>query len=135
MSAAVARRLVRRGRRAAESLMVDECTITRVTGATDNPDGTVAKTTATVYSGKCRLQTYDPYERQAPVGEVEVTIRRDVLLLPVSGTEDVTTGHEVTFTSASLDSALVGRIFRVAGPSRKTHQTQRKLYVEEVTQG
>lgn len=135
MSAVTAERLVRRGRLLAESLMVDECTITKVTGATDNADGTVTKTTETVYSGKCRLQTYDPYERQAPVGEVEVTIRRDVLLLPVGGTENVTTGHEVTFTSAALDSSIVDRVFRVAGPSRKTHQTQRKLYVEEVTQG
>ena len=115
--------------------MVDECEITRVTGATTNPDGTVDKPTTDVYFGKCRLQTYDPYERKTPVGESEVTIRRDVLMLPVEGTEDVTTGDRVEFTDASLDVSLIGRVFRVAGPSRKTHQSQRKVYVEEVTQG
>ena len=114
--------------------MRDEVRITRVTGAATGADGEVTKTTETVYTGRARLQTYDPYERKVPVADAETTIRRDVLQLPIAGTEDVRTGDRVEFTASTLDSSLVGRVFRVAGPSRKTHQTQRKIYVEEVTQ-
>ena len=133
MSGITAQRLTLRGRRKAESLMVDECAITRVTGTVDNPDGTVTKTTTTVYDGKCRIQTYDPYERKSAVADVETTIRRDVLQIPMSVT-GVATGDEVTVTASQLDSDLIGRVWRVAGPSRKTHMTMRRLYIEEVTQ-
>lgn len=113
--------------------MVDECTISRVTGTVDESDGSVTKTTTTVYSGKCRIQTYDPYEKRSGVADVETTLRRDVLQVPMSVT-GLTTGDEVTVTASELDEDLVGRVWRIAGPSRKTHSTMRRMYIEEVTQ-
>lgn len=113
--------------------MVDACTITRVTDTVTNPDGTVTKTTETVYTGKCRIQTYDPYESRPEVADVQVTLRRDVLQIPMSVT-GITTGDEVQVTASQLDPDLVGRRWRIAGPSRKTHQTMRRMYIEEDTQ-
>jgi hypothetical protein len=127
-----AARLTLRGRRAAEALMVDTCRITNVTGTVDNPDGSVTKTTETIYEGKCRLQTFDPYERTPQSTEVELTIRRDVLQLPMSAT-GISTGHKVEYLTSALDPDLPGRTFRITGPARKTHQTMRRMYVEEDT--
>lgn len=111
--------------------MVDACTIKRPSGTTTNPDGTTETTYAPVYSGKCRIQTNDPYESRPEAGEHVSTVLRDVLQVPMSVT-GVQTGDYVTVTASELDPDLVGRVWRVAGPSRKTHQTMRRFYVSEV---
>ena len=119
------------GRRAAEELMVDTCRIRRVTGTTTNPDGTVSATYEPVHAGKCRIQTRDPYEQRPEAGEHSFTVVRDILQLPMSVTS-VQVGDVVDQVVSALDPDLSGREWRVAGPSRKTHQTMRRFFISEV---
>jgi len=119
-----------RGRRMAEAQMVDACTIKRPTGTTTDADGKAHTTFSPVYSGKCRIQTNDPYESRPEVGEHVSTVLRDVLQVPMS-VVGVQAGDVVVVTASALDPDLVGREWRVAGPSRKTHQTMRRFYIAE----
>jgi hypothetical protein len=122
------------GRAAAERLMVDTCTVTRVTGGSGDPEtGIYTPTRATVYTGKCRVQQA-PIARagsRSEVGEASVVQVGYILQLPTS-----VTGVEVediaTVTASALDSGLVGRSFRVAGQAAKTHATMRRLEIREV---
>jgi len=126
-----AERVVLRGRRRAEALMIDACTIRRVTGTTTDPDGNVMTTFADIYAGKCRIQTNDPYEQRPEAGEHSFTVLRDILQVPMSVT-GVNPDDVVQVTASQLDPDLVGRTWSVAGPSRKTHQTMRRYFITEV---
>jgi hypothetical protein len=116
---------VRAGRRAAEALMVDTCTIDRITGEATGEDGRVTPTYADPppYAGKCKLQTYEPYEQTPEVGGSTPTVQRYSLHVPV--------------TAGPLevgDVATVGaRRFRIAGLHRKSFQTAQRLLVDEIT--
>lgn len=50
---------LRRGQRLAESLMVDTVTVTRRESVTA-PDYTTVEGDVVVYSGRCKVQTYEP---------------------------------------------------------------------------
>lgn len=123
-----------RGRALAESLMVDACTITRLTGETTNEDtGVVTPTTSTVYTGRCRVQQSqlgadsvpsDPGEAYVRLVAFEVQLPMSVLGLRV---QDV-----VTITASALDPDLVGRQFNILGLAHKTHATARRIQVQEV---
>ena len=120
------------GRREAERLMVDTCTIRRQTGETRDASGAVTPVYGTtVYTGKCRLQLRGLASQSPDVGEQRIDILRGELQLPISVT-GVAVDDQVTFDS-SLDPALGGRVFRVADLMHKTHATARRLPVEEVT--
>lgn len=123
-----------RGRAAAESLMVDTCTITRTTGETTNEDtGVVTPTTATVYTGRCRIQQSqlgadstpsDPGEAYVRLVAFELQVPMSVVGLRV---QDV-----ITITASALDPDLVGRAFNVLGLAHKTHATARRVQVQEI---
>jgi len=123
------------GRVAAERLMVDTVTITRVTGGTSDPEtGIHTQTTATIYTGKCRVQQR-PIARpgsRSDVGEASVVQVDFSLQLPMSVTgvqvEDI-----ATITASALDPDLPGRAFRVASQATKTHATMRRFELVEVT--
>jgi hypothetical protein len=119
------------GRAAAESLMVDSCRVRRVTGTTTLPDGTTETAYEDVYAGKCRIQTNDPYESRPEAGEHSFTVLRDILQVPMS-VVGVRVDDVVDSVVSALDPDLAGRTWRVAGPSRKTHQTMRRFYIAEV---
>lgn len=123
-----------RARRAAESLMLDACTIAAVTGTTTNPDGSVSPTYGPpVYTGRCKLQRLRGSFPQNPkAGDRLWTLESTELHVPVSGTENIEVGHRVTVT-ASFDPVNVGRVFRVKSGDRKTLQSAIRLQVEEVT--
>jgi hypothetical protein len=121
------------GRAAAERLMVDTCTITRVTGGSSDPEtGVRTQTTTVVYTGKCRFKMYPRSPgRRTDVAEASVVEVDEELQIPMSATgvqvEDI-----VTVTASALDPALVGRAFRVASQAAKTHATMRRFDLLEV---
>jgi hypothetical protein len=127
--------VTRAGQAAAERLMVDTCTVTRVTagGAFNETTGQyAADTTSTVYSGKCRVQMRDGLARDITAGERAQMVGRFVVNLPITATgiqvDDTVT---ITATGTDSDADLTSRTFRVAGLFHKTYATARRLVVEE----
>jgi hypothetical protein len=126
-------RLVRAGRRQAEALMLDRCTIKAVTGNTTNPDGTVTPTySAPVYTGRCKLQNWRSFPSNPDAGEHQWTVTPTFLHLPVAVSGTVGTGHLVEITSA-VDPVNVGREFRIRSSDRKSLMTAIRFQVEEVS--
>ena len=122
------------GRRAAQALMTDTCTITHVTGTTtDDLTGLVTQQRATRYAGACRIQAPAAQGQRADVGEATVTVLRMQLQLPVAGTELVARGDQVVVTASAGDAALVGRVWVVRDLAHKSHATARRMTIEEVT--
>lgn len=123
-----------RGRVAAERLMLDTCTVKRLSGQVNTPDtGQVVNTYTTVYSGKCKVQQADRsgVARPQSVGEAEVFMSRLQLHLPISAT-GVTSDDIATITASALDPDLVGKVFHVREPSAKTFLTARRFGIEQV---
>lgn len=132
MSAAT---VLARGRAKAESLMVDACTVKHPTAlVTDQETGAVTPTYTTVYTGKCKVQV--PSTETTPhttdVGEASVLVGHLELHLPMSVTT-VSPNDLVTVTTSTQDPDLVGRTFRLRGPSHKTYLTARRIPMIEVT--
>jgi Family of unknown function (DUF6093) len=122
-----------RGRAAAENLMIDACTVQRVTGsATNDTTGVVTPTYSTIYTGKCRVQQVVPIAKPANVGEAAVWLQRLVLQLPMS-VVGIQSDDLVTITASVLDGDLVGRTFHVRELGHKTHATARRVQLEEIT--
>lgn len=132
--AATAAGAVAAGRRAAEALMVDVCTITHGTGAAtlNETTGRRTLTTSTVYSGPCRVQVPQAQPQTSDVAERSATVQQLTISIPVTAT-GVAVGAVVTVTASALDPELAGRVFRVSGVHHKTHATARRLACEETT--
>ena len=118
----------------AEQEMADECTITRTDPDAPwvpGPDGyDVPPQPATVYEGRCKVATYEPYEATPDVGGKTVVQQRYSVHVPVSaGPFEV--GDVVTITASAQLPATTGRTFRVAGLHEKTWQTAQRLLVDE----
>jgi hypothetical protein len=126
--------IAKRGRRAAERLMVDACTITRVTGQPGelDPDTGIRDPapTATVYAGKCRVQTYEAHESTPDSAEHVYTVQRYAIHLPVAA--DVQVDDQITVTASMLDAGLAGRSYRVVGLLHKTFATANRVAVDEI---
>lgn len=121
------------GRRAAEALMVDACTIQRVTGtSTNDTTGVVTPTYSMIYAGKCRVQQIVPVSKPADIGQAQVWLQRLELQVPISVT-GIASDDLVTITASLLDADLVGRTFRVRELGHKTHLTARRVQLEEQT--
>jgi hypothetical protein len=120
------------GRALAESLMVDQCAIRRVTGEGSDDDGNVVKTYEPLYTGKCRVQQRAGQAAQADVGEdFSLMLRLEVQLpMTVVGLE---VGDEIEVTSSVHDPDLPGRVFLVRDLAHKTHATARRVGVTERT--
>jgi hypothetical protein len=121
------------GRRAAEALMVDACTIQRVTGtSTNDTTGVVTPTYSMIYAGKCRVQQIVPVSKPADIGQAQVWLQRLELQVPISVT-GIASDDLVTITASLLDADLVGRTFRIRELGHKTHLTARRVQLEEQT--
>jgi hypothetical protein len=113
--------------------MVDACTITRVTGQTTNTQtAAITPTTATVYTGKCRLQQQGRMSRPTTVAEEYVFQTQRELQLPMSVT-GVRINDIVTVTASALDPDSAGRTYWVRELFDKTHGTSRRIGIEEVS--
>lgn len=126
--------VTRRGRRAAEALMADSCRITRTTGPLgplDPETGEKAPApTATVYEGKCRVQTYEAQESRPESGDHVYAVQRYSVHIPAGTT--VRVGDVVTVLSATLDPDLTNRRYTVTGLLHKTFATANRLLVDEI---
>lgn len=121
------------GRRAAGRNMLDTCTVKTVTGITTNPTtgADVPTYSAPIYTGRCKVQTYEPQERNPEVGGATVTVQRYSIHVPV-GSFAPAVGQVITITAAALDPNLVGNVFRVVALLHKSASTAYRLGVEEV---
>jgi len=126
--------LTRRGRAAAERLMVDACEIREpaTVGEMDPATGLRPETPgALMYSGKCKVQTFEAHESTPESGEHVFTVQRTQVHLPA--TVEVAVDQIITVTASVLDPNLVGRRFRVAAFLHKSFATANRVQVEEVT--
>ena len=122
-----------RGRAAAEALMVDTCTIRRITGSTTDPDtGVITPTYSTIYTGQCRVQQQAASASGQETGEAYALILPFVLQVPISVT-GVRTEDQVTITASVHDPDLVNRMLLVKDLAHKTHATARRLGCTERT--
>jgi hypothetical protein len=128
--------LLAEGRAAAEAIMLDACTITRVTGPEGplDPDTGLREPapTETVYSGKCKVQTYEPHETARESGEHVFTEQRYHLHLPI-GVGPVKVGDTAEIIATAADPQLVGRSYRIAALHHKSLATAQRLLVDEIT--
>lgn len=127
------------GRRAAESLMVDSCTLRRKTGEVLDEDPQsptylqMIPTWDVVYTGKCRVQITASVTREPDAGGREWSVQSLVLQLPVESSTGVKIDDVATIDAATNDPALAGRELQVVQDFTKTHATSRRLQCEEVT--
>ncbi|MCX4470453.1 DUF6093 family protein [Micromonospora sp. NBC_01655] len=121
-----------RGRAMAERLMVDACTIQRVTGEGSDDDGNVVKTYEQLYAGRCRVQQRSGQAAQEDVGQdFQLMLRLEVHLpMSVVGLE---AGDEMTVIASAHDPDLAGRTFLVRDLAHKSHATARRVGVTERT--
>jgi len=128
--------LLAEGRAEAEAIMLDACTITRVTGEPGPIDPETGlrdpAPTMTVYSGKCKVQTFEPNESARESGDHTFIQQRYHLHLPI-GVGPVKVGDTATIISAAADAQLVGRSYRIAGVHHKSLGTAQRLLVDEIT--
>lgn len=121
-----------RGRRAAEDLMVDACTITRTASVSTNSEtGAVTRTTTTVYTGKCKVSINSKTARPDNVGEDQLFLFRVQLQLPVSAV-GVQIDDQALITSSVNDVELAGRTFAIRETAHGSFITSRRLMAEEV---
>ena len=121
-------------RRQAESMMRDECTITRAgTQTWDDAVGVYTGGTPTLlYAGPCRVRRPNVAEREAAAGEADWTLTGAVVSIPVDGTTDDLLGATVTVVGCEMDPTLTGREFTVLAPHSQSQATARRLRCVEV---
>ena len=109
----------------AESMMADMCTISRVTGTTEDVDGREIPDRTVIYgpAGKCKVQANQLTDMSPEVGGATVSVQRYRVDIPV-GAGPIEVGDLIETR---------GRQFRVTGLHDKTWQTAQRLPVEEVT--
>ena len=121
-------------RRQAESMMRDECTITRAgTQTWDDAAGVYTGGTPTLlYAGPCRVRRPNVAEREAAAGEADWTLTGAVVSIPVDGTTDDLLDATVTIVACEMDPTLTGRVFTVLAPRAQSQAIARRLRCVEV---
>jgi hypothetical protein len=125
-----------RGRAAAESLMVDTCTIRANDGETtyDPVTNAYVETDGTLlYTGPCQVQVTDTIPRDANVGDQQVVVERiivkipwDAVAIPVNSVVEIT-------AAGDFSGAAVGNRYRVIGSNDKTYATATRLPCELIS--
>lgn len=118
------------GRRMAESLMLDSCTVTRADPDGD-PDPWGGEPRTTVYTGRAKSQTFQAYEQTPQSGEAQITVQRYYVHFPVGAfvpqVDDV-----IEWTSCPLDPSRVGTKERVTAPFSKTLATATRVSTDRI---
>jgi hypothetical protein len=126
---------LKRGRKVAESLMVDTCVVRRATGepTTDPVTFEVTPDVTTVYTGRCKVQSHEAFEQERETVGATAQIARIRVDLPV-GSGPFNPGDVVTITAAAHDPLLAGRHFRLTVPGPyKSLATAYRVAAEELT--
>ena len=123
---------VHAGRAAAAALMVDSCQITHPgEQVTDRRTGGVyAVPDAVVYTGRCKVQSYQPFEQTPEAGAHTYTAQRYQVHVPV-GSYVPHIGDVVTITAAAMDPNLAGRTYRVVALLHKSLATAYRLAITD----
>lgn len=129
--------VLERARGNAESLMTDECTVVRPSGAvTDPATGEVRPDSSQVYAGRCKVQTSGGLASENVEGSAAQAMGAVSLVWSLSvhfpyGTPGLRAGDVVEVTE-SANPMLVGRRLRLVSPqSEKTHATACRWNVKE----
>lgn len=121
-----------RGRAAAESLMLDECAVTRPGEPVTDPDtGEVTTPSVLVYAGRCKVQSKDSSVSSPEAGGHSFTVVSRQVHIPAESA-DVRDGDVITITAARTPQ-LVGKVYRVDGFTPDSFDTAFRLPVKEVT--
>lgn len=129
-------RVVKRGRKLAESLMDD--TVLGTYGKTREwveERGEYVETPATVYEGPARFRFTSASGRAVDDASAVVTVQAGIMSLPIDGTGSIPVGAVFTITASRSDEGNVGRRFRVNAIHPQTHSTARRFQVEHYEQG
>ena len=120
------------GRREAEALMVDACTIDRPGEVVTDPEtGNVTNSTVPVYAGKCKVQSKNSATATPDsAGATFIIVSRQVHI-PANAAE-VLDGDVVTITASPLNTFTVGKQYRVEGFTPDTFETAARLPVKEI---
>lgn len=121
-----------RGRAIAERLMVDTCTIARVSAGTDFNDttgGYSGGSSTPVYDGACRVKPKDNADRVVQFGEQAVSFWPFLVAVPMSVT-GVQLDDVVTITASESDPSLIGVQLRVREVPSGSQLTARRLGCE-----
>ncbi|MEE6273516.1 DUF6093 family protein [Georgenia sp. MJ206] len=129
--------VIRSGRVAAERWMRDRCVVRRLTGTTEDDDFVIHPVYEVVYgpdtpgrAGRCKIQTYDAYERTAESAGASQTTQRSNVHFPV-GAFRMEEGDVLTVLS-SVDPMLVGRSYRIAQEAPvKSLATAYRVFIDE----
>ena len=121
--------LVDAGRAAHERLMVDQCTINRVTAGVMSPvTGALAETFTAVYAGKCRMKT--AVVKTVDAGERANILTQPVLALPADTMATILKGDAVTV----LDALGRTAVFRVLGEQNFGSTSSARLFTVEAAE-
>lgn len=123
---------VERGRVNAEQLMTDSLHLEHPTGNTIRVDGKTVPEMVTVWSGRGKVQSQQPYPSQPEVGGGTLTLAVFEVHIPVSA-DVAPLVDDVFVVDESRDRALQGSRFRVRVDPSKTWRTARRYNVEELT--
>ncbi len=133
-----AARMLIRGRRLAESLMISSGIVTRANPdaepVIDEETGNYEQPRTTVYAGKLKVSF--------PVGAVrDVDAQSQFLIeqgtrvdLPIVGSEGVRPGDRVQVTAHPLDSGRVGTLLTLTGDFEQSYATARRFPAELVSE-
>ena len=116
----------------AESLMIDECTITRPGDPVTNPDtGDVTNTPSTVYAGKCKVQSKDSSVATPDAARASFVVVSRQVHIPANAA-NVLDDDVVTITASRLNAFTVGKQYRVEGFTPDSFDTAARLPVKEL---
>jgi len=123
-----------RGREAAESLMIDACTVHRPGDPITDPEtGNVTPGSTLVYSGPCKVQQTISQASNPNAGGHSFTVQDSRVDFPVAA-GPLAVDDVVTVTASVMDPQLVGREMRVVELFHKSFATAQRTRVEEVTE-
>ena len=122
--------LLLRGRLAAEALMLDACTITRLGEPVTDADGNVTDSTTPVYEGRCKVQSKDTSTSTPDAAGATFTVVSRQVHIPADDNLVVKDGDVVTITAAA-QAIRVGKQYRVEGFTPDTFDTAFRLPVKE----
>lgn len=124
------------GRRTAESLMRDTCTVVDPSSTAPVWNPTTLQydeVPATVYTGKCRLRRSGMQARQGEQAGQLFVEQGAILSLPFSEPTSAAVGkdHVVTVTASESDVGMVGAKFTVSATPHQSDATARRFPVKD----